>query len=197
MNVVQSPTTPLKTPRNGEFFIKLFEEYLRFTDDSAYTAGVVIVPRFSNGDLLAIRCFKPSQGRLSLELPFARASSLSSVRASALDRAAVSPSMGWDYRSIYRLGELNAYEQTAQPQVFLAAIPEDSTEADTSLEAVGTPLRLSEAQMHECVAQGEVSDIWTLAALSLFASHQASIKSSDVLPLIDRRKKRAPHLQAV
>lgn len=194
MNVVPTPVSFSESPRTGEFFLKLFEGYLQFTEDAAYRAGVLIVPRFSNGDLLAIRCVKEQRGGLSLELPFARLSTLSSVRASSLDKAAVSPAMRWDYRSIYRLGELDAFEPSARPQVFLAAIPDDACLPGTSLEAVDTPLRLTTAQFHERITQGEVTDILTLAALSLFASHQASIKTAVVLPLIDRRKKREAHL---
>lgn len=192
-----TPRNSLSSSLKGEFFLKLYADCVQFTDERLYESGLVVVPRFSNGDFLLVRSRLPGTTHFSLDFPFAQPHNLHTSRANALNRAAASSEMCWDAHSVYRLGTLRHTSPRNAPNVYLAAVPDDSVQPGTCLEAVDEPLRIPAAHLNLQAVMGEVTDTLTLSALALLACHQECIRAKEVLPVLDRRKAHHSQLKVV
>jgi hypothetical protein len=175
-------------PRDSAFFFKLFDTCYQYLDAARYAQGVLVLPRFANGDLLLVRLKRQDGMGFSVEFPKGSPQTTNCPQANALNFTTQSEEFDWSLRSVLRLGVVDSPKAKSPLDVFLLAVPSGALPPTTDLEGVNRPLRIPEQEFRKMIDRAEVSDSDTLAAYALFLTRQSLQTSGTVIPLLDRRK---------
>lgn len=153
----------------NRFFKMIFNGYFHYLEPVKYAKGVLIVPRFSNGDFLLVRLQRVPSVGLSIEFPRGGVEPDEPLELAAVRE--LSEETGYDLSadSVMSLGRLAAETATVNGlmDVFAVHIPDTAQMGEFDTEEIDKPMRVSEAEFKRMIIAGEIVDGMTLAAYSM------------------------------
>jgi ADP-ribose pyrophosphatase len=157
------------TLHENRFFAMKFNGYYHYLEGLKYPDGVVMIPRFENGDLLLVCLRRAPAIGFSLEFPRGGVDKGESLSLAA--KREVQEETGYDVpiSAVHRLGKIAPDTATLNclEDVFLVNIPDGYAAGAFDTEEIDRPVRVSESEFAEMVREGSITCGITLAAYAL------------------------------
>lgn len=161
------------TLHENRFFAMKFNGYFHYLEGLKYPNGVVMIPRFGNGDLLLVRLRRAPAIGFSLEFPRGGVDEGEALNVAA--KREVSEETGYEVpiSDVHLLGKVAQDTATLNgfANVFVVNIPNNCSAGAFDTEEIDRPIRVSEARFVEMVKAGEIICGVTLAAYTLLLLH--------------------------
>jgi len=163
---------PLKLHEN-KFFAMYFNGFYHYLEAVKYGRGVVMVPRFNNGDLLLVCLRRAPAIGFSIEFPRGGVDPDEALEVAAQREVAEETGYAVPLTSVHFLGRMAADSATINglSDAYRVDIPDTVIQGAFDAEEIERPIRVSESQFKEMVRSGEITCGLTLAAYALMLLH--------------------------
>ena len=158
----------------NRFFRMMFNGNFHYLDPVRYGRAVVIVPRFSNGDVLLVRLQRAPAIGMSIEFPRGGLEKDETALAGASRELREETGYALSEKNSRSLGHIAADSATinSKMEVILVDIPDDATQGANNTDAenpdeIDATIRVSKAGFENMLRNGDICDGMTLAAYSL------------------------------
>jgi 8-oxo-dGTP pyrophosphatase MutT (NUDIX family) len=160
----------------NRLFRMMFNGYYHYLDAIHYGAGVITVPRFTNGDVLMIRLQRAPAIGLSLEFPRGGADVDKSCEEEARRELAEETGYSIPLDAFEYLGELGGDTATLNGtmKVYLVNIPDGVLQGSFDTDEVEQVFRITPAELGALVRSGRIIDGLSLASYALLSFHLAA-----------------------
>jgi ADP-ribose pyrophosphatase len=164
------------TLHENRFFAMKFNGYFHYLDPVKYGRGVVMVPRFDNGDLLLVRLRRAPAIGFSLEFPRGGVDAGEALEVAAQREVSEETGYSVPLSAVRRLGKLAQDTATlnSMADAYLVDIPADVPAGSFDTEEIDRPIRMSESAFRKMATNGEIVCGVTLAAYTLMKLHLES-----------------------
>jgi ADP-ribose pyrophosphatase len=150
---------------NGEF---------HYVESLKYPRSAIIVPRFSNGDLLLVKLVRAPAIGLSWEFPRGGLETGESVAGGAKRELGEETGYEVELRSVRHIGRVAPDSATINSisDVVLVDIPDEAVQGAFDTQEIVAPLRVPENEFRHHILCGDIVDGQTIAAYGLILLHR-------------------------
>jgi 8-oxo-dGTP pyrophosphatase MutT (NUDIX family) len=162
---------PVKLHENRMFTV-FFNGYYHYLEGNTYARGVVMVPWFSNGDLLLVRLRRAPAIGFSVEFPRGGVSPEETLIGAAARELSEETGFTVSEECVHFLGKLGPDTATLNglSDVFSVQIPDSSLQGNYDTEEIDKPFRVSQKTWIQMICDGTIVDGQSLAAWAMFSA---------------------------
>jgi 8-oxo-dGTP pyrophosphatase MutT (NUDIX family) len=159
---------PIKLHENKMFTV-LFNGYYHYLEFNKYGRGVVMVPTFSNGDLLLVRLRRAPNIGFSVEFPRGGVEAHETLEGAAARELSEETGFEVPLSAVTFLGKLGPDTATLNglSDVFSVRIHDDALQGQYDTEEIDKPFRVSAAAWTQMIRDGVIVDGTSLAAWAM------------------------------
>ncbi|MBK3780330.1 NUDIX hydrolase [Paraburkholderia aspalathi] len=158
----------------NRFLRVCFNGDFHYVEGLEYPRTAIIVPRFSNGDLLLVKLMRAPAVGLSWEFPRGGLEAGETVAEGAKRELGEETGYQVDPLSIRHIGRLAPDSATINgiSDVVLVDIPDEAVQGAFDTPEIVAPLRVPESEFRHHITSGDIVDGQTIAAYGLLLLHR-------------------------